>query len=115
MNKSVKAALFSAFICPGSGQLWLKKPLAGSLFLIVSLACLMVIMTEVMERAKVIAQKIVDGELPNDLGSIYAQVSQIPTEAMGTMSLLTWVFIANWALSIINAYWLGAQADKAAD
>jgi hypothetical protein len=31
------------------------------------------------------------------------------------MNLLTWLFIANWLLSILNAYWLGTQADKAAD
>jgi hypothetical protein len=34
---------------------------------------------------------------------------------MATMSLLTWVFMINWVLSILNAYWLGAQADKAAN
>jgi hypothetical protein len=115
MNKAVKAALLSAFICPGSGQFWLKKRLLGCLFMGISLGVLMVVMTQVMEMAQEIAQKIVAGELPNDLSSIYAQVSQIPQQAMATMSLLTWVFMINWVLSILNAYWLGAQADKAAN
>ncbi|WP_445947150.1 hypothetical protein [Shewanella sp.] len=112
MNNAIKAALLSAFICPGSGQWWLKQRLVGGGFMLVSVICLGYLILEVMERAQAIAAKILSGEIANDLVSIYAEVSAIPTEAMATMSLLTWVFIANWLLSIIHAYWLGTQADK---
>jgi hypothetical protein len=115
MNNAIKAALLSAFICPGSGQWWLKQRLIGGGFMLVSVICLGYLILAVMERAQAIAAKILSGEIANDLVSIYAEVSAIPAEAMGTMNLLTWVFIANWLLSILSAYWLGTQADKAAD
>jgi hypothetical protein len=115
MNKACKAALLSALFCPGAGQWWLKQRLIGGGFMLISVICLGYLMLELVERAQVIVTQIVNGEIANDLVSIYAEVSAIPAEAMGTMNLLTWLFIANWLLSILNAYWLGTQADKAAD
>jgi hypothetical protein len=114
MNKAYKAALLSAFICPGAGQWWLKRRLIGGGFMLISVICLGYLILKLVERAQVIVTQIVNGEIANDLASIYAQVSAIPTDAMDTMNLLTWLFIANWLLSILNAYWLGTKADKAA-
>jgi len=113
MKKSIYAAMLSGIICPGSGQLWLGKKLLGWGFISVSLLCVLVIMNQIISRAQVIAEQILAGEIGNDLSSIYAAVSGAAVDTAGaSMSALTWVFLANWGLSIISAFWLGAQQDK---
>jgi TM2 domain-containing membrane protein YozV len=113
MKKSIYAAMLSGIICPGSGQLWLGKKLQGWGFISVSVVCIMVLMDQVISRAQVIAEQILAGNIGNDLASIYAAVSEVALDTgSSSMSALTWVFLANWGLSIISAFWFGAQQDK---
>ncbi|AZG74905.1 hypothetical protein [Shewanella livingstonensis] len=113
MKKSIYAALLSGIICPGSGQLWLGKKRLGWGFICVSLVCVLVIMNQIISQAQVIAEQILAGDIGNDLASIYAAVSDVALNtASSSMSTLTWVFLTNWGLSIISAFWLGAQQDK---
>ncbi|WP_445773425.1 hypothetical protein [Shewanella sp.] len=113
MKKSIYAALLSAIICPGSGQLWLGKKWLGWGFISISLLCVMVFMNHIITRAQVIAEQILAGNVANDLSSIYTEVSKVALNAQSPeLSQLTWLFIANWALSIATAFWLGAKQDK---
>jgi TM2 domain-containing membrane protein YozV len=113
MKKSIYAAMLSGIICPGSGQLWLGKKLQGWGFISVSVVCIMVLMDQMISRAQVIAEQILAGNIGNDLASIYAAVSEVALDTgSSSMSALTWVFLANWGLSIISAFWFGAQQDK---
>jgi TM2 domain-containing membrane protein YozV len=113
MKKSIYAAMLSGIICPGSGQLWLGKKLQGWGFISVSVVCIMVLMDQMISRAQVIAEQILAGNIGNDLASIYAAVSEVALDtSSSSMSALTWVFLANWGLSIISAFWFGAQQDK---
>lgn len=113
MKKSIYAALMSAIICPGSGQLWLGKKWLGWGFISVSLVCIALLMNHIISRAQVIAEQILAGNVANDLSSIYTEVSKVSLDSQSAeLSLLTWLFIANWALSIATAFWLGAKQDK---
>ncbi|QDE32757.1 hypothetical protein [Shewanella polaris] len=113
MKKSIYAAMLSGIICPGSGQLWLGKKLLGWGFISVSVVCILVLMNQIISRAQVIAEQILAGNIGNDLGSIYAAVSNVALDTgSSSMATLTWIFLANWGLSIISAVWLGAQQDK---
>ena len=113
MKKSVYAAMLSGVICPGSGQLWLGKKLLGWGFIGVSVVCILVLMNQIISRAQVIAEQILAGNIGNDLGSIYAAVSDFALDTShSSMATLTWIFLANWGLSIVSAVWLGAQQDK---
>lgn len=113
MKKSVYAAMLSGVICPGSGQLWLGKKLLGWGFICVSVVCILVLMNQIISRAQVIAEQILAGNIGNDLGSIYAAVSNLALDTShSSMATLTWIFLANWGLSIVSAVWLGAQQDK---
>ncbi|WP_137224922.1 hypothetical protein [Shewanella sp. MEBiC00475] len=113
MKKSIYAAMLSGIICPGSGQLWLGKKLLGWGFISVSVVCILVLMNQIISRAQVIAEQILAGNIGNDLGSIYAAVSNVALDTgSSSMATLTWIFLANWGLSIISAIWLGAQQDK---
>ncbi|GGP42120.1 MULTISPECIES: hypothetical protein [Shewanella] len=113
MKKSIYAALMSAIICPGSGQLWLGKKWLGWGFISVSVVCIALLMNHLISRAQVIAEQILAGNIANDLNSIYAEVSKVALDTQSTeLSQLTWFFIANWVLSIASAFWLGAKQDK---
>ncbi|GGQ14580.1 hypothetical protein [Shewanella litoralis] len=113
MKKSLYAALLSAIICPGSGQVWLGKKWLGWGFISVSLLCVMVLMNHIISRAQVIAEQILAGNIGNDLSTIYAEVSKAALDTQSTdLSAITWIFIANWAISIATAFWLGAKQDK---
>ncbi|GGP88498.1 hypothetical protein [Shewanella ulleungensis] len=113
MKNSLYAALLSAIICPGSGQVWLGKKWLGWGFISVSLLCVMVLMNHIISRAQVIAEQILAGYIGNDLSSIYTEVSKAALDTQSTdLSGITWLFIANWALSIATAFWLGAKQDK---
>jgi hypothetical protein len=69
-------------------------------------------MDQIISRAQVIAEQILAGNIGNDLTSIYAAVSNVAIDSSSTMPILTWIFLANWGLSIISAFWFGAQQDK---
>jgi len=113
MKKSIYAAILSGIVCPGSGQIWLGKKRLGWGFVGVSILCIFVLMDQIISRAQVIAEQILAGNIGNDIGSIYAAVSGVAFDTSGSsMSTLTWIFLANWGLSIISAFWLGAQQDK---
>ncbi|MBB1425715.1 hypothetical protein H5181_04480 [Shewanella sp. SG44-2] len=113
MKKSIYAAMLSGIVCPGSGQIWLGQKLLGWGFISVSVVCILVIMDQIISRAQVIAEQILAGNISNDLTSIYAAVSNVALDASNsTMPALTWIFIANWGLSVASAFWFGAQQDK---
>ncbi|MDP5147675.1 hypothetical protein ORI98_14640 [Shewanella sp. ULN5] len=105
IKRPLKAALMSALICPGSGQMWLGKKWQGIGFMALSFVCLAVMMNFAIERAQVIADKILAGEVALEYSAIYAQITQAPDGNMAQISTwITWLFVANWLTSIITAY-----------
>lgn len=110
MKKPLHAAMLSAFMCPGSGQVWLGHKLIGWVFIAISLVNIAVVMNHAINQANIIAQQILNGEVGADFASIYAQVTQIPTgEYASLYTIITWVFLVNWGVSIVHAYWLGTR------
>ncbi len=113
MKESLKAALWSLFIFPGSGHFYLKKWIVGSILSVIAVGALAVIMTKVIERANLIAEQIILGEIPFDLTVITEMVSQ--QSKLNDSPLLTsawYVLIVVWVLAAIDAYRLGHQLDK---
>ncbi|ABZ78325.1 conserved hypothetical protein [Shewanella halifaxensis HAW-EB4] len=114
MKTSVKAALLSAFVCPGSGHFYLKKNTTGKLLLITTVMTLCFLLWHAYQRAQVISQQILNGEIPLQLDAIYSAVTQAPVgnEAL-YINIATMGFIAAWVIGIIDSYRLGKQADDA--
>ena len=112
MKTSVKAALISAFVCPGGGHFYLTKTLVGNLFLLSSLVSLSVLLWHAYQRAQVISEQILRGEIPLELNAIYSAVTQAPmgNEAL-YVNLATAGFILTWALAALDAYRLGKRID----
>ncbi|MCL1142129.1 hypothetical protein [Shewanella gaetbuli] len=109
ITRSLKAAMMSALICPGSGQMWLGKKWPGIGFIIVSLVSLIAIFKYTIDQAQVVADKIVAGEIPLEYYAIYQQVTQITQNGDTWVIWVTWLFAGNWLFSIIHAYWLGRK------
>ncbi|WP_144212426.1 hypothetical protein [Shewanella donghaensis] len=113
MKKSVKAALLSAFICPGVGHLYIGKKAIGWGIIAACFISLCTIMTIVIQRAQAIADDIVAGNIPLDFNSIYAAVhDSVTLNLPPSMSVATWILVICWIGSTITAYTMAEQIDK---
>jgi len=113
MKESLKAALWSIFIFPGSGHFYLKKRITGSIMAAVAVGAFAVIMTKVIERANKIAEQIILGEIPYDLAAITEMVMQQSEHDGSPLLVNAWyVLIAVWVLAAIDAYRLGRRVDR---
>ena len=114
MGNSLKAVLFSAFVFPGSGHLYLRKPFQGSLLVVVSIACITILLSIAMEKAQQISDKILSGEIPLDLNRITEEVTN-HAAAGGTQwaNISTYLLLVCWLIGIVDSYRLGRLKDKA--
>ncbi len=113
MRESLKAALWSIFIFPGSGHFYLKKPVTGTIMVSIAIMALLIVLIGVVERANQIADKIIRGELPLDLSLIPDMVSkQSQQSGSQAMDFATYILIAIWIIAAIDAYRLGRVKDK---
>jgi hypothetical protein len=114
MSKSLKAVLFSAFVFPGSGHLYLRKPVQGSLLVVVSMACVTILLSIALEKAQQISDKILSGEIPLDVARITEEVTN-HAAAGGTQwaDISTYLLLVCWLVGIVDSYRLGRLKDKA--
>jgi hypothetical protein len=101
MDRPVKAALISALVFPGAGHLYLKRGVRACLFLLPTLAAVMVFLNDAMDQATVIANQIMSGRMPPDPAAIAAQLEQ-----QGGGSPL-----ASVAAAVMIVCWIGATVD----
>jgi len=113
MKKAIKAALISAFVCPGGGHFYLKQYTSGTLISVAMLSGLLYLLNQAVERAQQISDRILSGELPLDLSVIYPLITQDPHPAQASMiNIATMVFIIAWFVGVIDSYRLGHRMDK---
>ncbi|MGS0680341.1 DUF6677 family protein [Shewanella sp. 125m-7] len=114
MKTSIKAALLSAFVCPGSGHFYLKKQAMGKVLLVTTMASLCFLLWHAYQRAQIISQQILHGEIPLELNAIYSAVTQAPvgSEAL-YINIATAGFILAWGVGIIDSYRIGKKLDDA--
>ena len=114
MSKSLKAALLSALVFPGSGHFMLRKHVAGVFLAGVSAICVYVFLSTALEIAQEISLKIQTGEIPLDVARITEAIStQIAATDTGYVGISTYVLAACWLLGIGDSYRVGRLQDKA--
>jgi len=114
MSQSLKAALFSAFIFPGSGQFLLKKHIRGALLASVSILCVWVLLSTALDKAQEISRKIESGEIPLDIARITEEVTRLAAGSGAQQAeIATYVLLICWLVGIVDAYWVGRTQDKA--
>ncbi len=106
MDRSVKAALLSALVFPGVGQLFLKRPGRAMVFLVPALAAGAYFANSIMGPVMAIALEISTGQMPFDPWLIQARVEQtrIDTASMNGAAL---VLIVAWVAATLDAWLLG--------
>jgi hypothetical protein len=102
MQRTVSAALLSAFVFPGAGHLYLRRRLRACVFLLPTLVAAFVFAGDVMQRASALADLVVAGTLALDPAAIAARL-----QAQGGRSALETVCGA-----VLVACWLGSIVDS---
>lgn len=109
MNKPLKAALFSAFIFPGSGQLLLKRYFSAAFFAFFACVGLYLLFSDLLSSAQEILDKIQAGEVAADLVTITELVHQQSAVATTSLSPALTILLITWLVSIIEAYRVGRK------
>ena len=115
MKHSIKAALLSGLLFPGTGQIALKHYKRGLTLLLTASVCVFYIVKQAVNQAFSILDRLEkSGSL--DMNAI----THAATQASGTSSNL-WVNIAYlliigcWLFSIVDAYAIGKEMDSKLD
>jgi len=113
MKKSSKAALLSALIFPGTGHLFLRNYLRGFGLLVTSLAALSVVVIRAYQKAQLIVDQIVSGNVPMETGAITQAVANSTTSTDRLIdNIAVIVLLVCWLAGILDSYRLGAKQDQ---
>jgi hypothetical protein len=113
MKRSVKAALFSCLVFPGVGQMYLRRFARGMAFMLPAIAGFVFMVNYAVEQALSLVGEMESGAVPLDATSIAELVTTTPDgpETM-MLNIATYVIVACWVASIIDAYRIGSIEDK---
>ncbi len=113
MRKSIKAALLSGLVFPGTGHFSLDRYPRGMLFFIPSALGFLYLLRYSLNKAYTIADQISLGTIPLDTAVITNMISAQPqgTEFL-KLQIATWSIIICWVVSTIDAYRLGKILDQ---
>ena len=118
MEKSTKAALFSALIFPGAGLFWLKHYWRAALFMVPAIAAAWYIFTCMQYVSNVLTKRITEGSIYIDILNINQAITQISAESQKIiaaqhfhMDAAQWAFIAAWICSIVSSYFAGKKLE----
>jgi hypothetical protein len=110
MKASSKAALLSAFIFPGTGQLYLKRYWQGLLIMIVAAVGL----GYIVWKETVSALSRIDTAMQSGNTSVEELTKMLAAKSTGTSaydSITPLVIIGCWIISIVDAYISGKRRD----
>jgi len=115
MSKAVKALLLSALVFPGAGHLLLKKYTSAIALATVAFIALYVLISNAIDRAMDIVDKVQSGEVQPDMAVITALVEKQTTGSEAQLiNMATAILIISWLLGMIDAYRIGRTLDKEA-
>ncbi len=113
MDKAIKGALLSGLVLPGLGQIVLNRRLRGAALLLVSLACLGLLVVQAVAAASAIVAKLdlVNGAI--DPVALLAAVDQAGAEASGPWGkIAALLLLPLWLGGTVDAYLLGRKEDR---
>ncbi len=109
MKLSTKAAIYSGLVFPGAGYFVVKKNFHGSIAFLITFAGLAVVVIEAFHKAQIIAEKIVAGAIPVDIGFIREQILETPGAfSPAVVSAISIVIGLVWLVGIVDSYRIGA-------
>ena len=114
MQKSTKAALYSAFILPGAGLLWLKQYWSAAILMTPAIIAAIYIFRITLSVAQQLAEKISNGSLPMDSAALSGLIVKMMSQPELYVNEAKWVFIICWGASIALSYFAGKKKDSPA-
>jgi len=113
VNKSIKASLLSALLFPGAGHIFLKKYIFGAVLSASASAALYVLISNAVEIAQQIVEKIQNGEIGLDAAAIAAMMEKQPPGAEAQLiDIATLVLLVSWLIGVVDSYRLGKVQDN---
>ena len=113
MKISYKATLFSAFVFPGAGQLYLKRYWQGLSIMVIAIAGIGYIIwkttVSVLRRFDGVWDKMQDGKA--DIQGLADMIGSSPMNTSTYDNIILFVIICCWIISIIDAYVSGKRKD----
>jgi hypothetical protein len=109
MNRSVGAALISAFVFPGAGHLYLRRPGRGCLFLLPALGGAIVYFGDFAARVSNMLDLVMSGQVAPDPAAIAARL-QAQGGASPFVTFCGIVFLMCWIGSIIDSFVVARSA-----
>ena len=101
-KKSTNALLLSALVFPGAGHVYLKKIKTGLTLIGLTLAALIYIFLDIMDRAFKVVDQIQMGTVPPDTTSIRTMLEQQPGGQW--LGMATYIIMGCWLIGIIGCY-----------
>ena len=113
MRQSLKAALFSALLFPGSGHFLLRKHIRGALLAGISIACILLLIVTAVDIAQQVSDEMLSGRIPLDPARITDEVSKrIADSGSLRASLSTYLLLACWLVGIVDSWRVGRLLEK---
>jgi len=110
MKLSTRAAIYSGLVFPGAGYFVVKKTIHGAVAFLITFAGLAVVMIEAFHKAQIIADKIVMGAIPIDIGVIREQILTTPgVFSTPVVSAISIVIGLVWLVGIVDSWRIGKQ------
>ena len=113
MKKSIKAALYSGLLFPGTGHFSLDRYPRGMVFFVPAISSIVFLVHNALGKAFAITDQIARGEIPADTATITGLISTAPggTELL-MLKIATWAWLVSWLGSVIDAYRIGKAAER---
>ena len=112
MNKSVKAALLSGLLFPGTGHLLLKRYMRGIALCVTALLCLVIVVGNSIQIALSVRDKIESGEIPLDLQVITEVLAARGGPDFQIVDFAALVLVGCWIVGIVDSYRIGRIKDR---
>ena len=104
MKRAVKAALLSALLFPGLGQIYLKRYLRGAMLMVLTCSVAGLWMVRAALGALEALQAI---EVQGGLVDLHPAADRLATSSLrgdGYSAVILWFLVACWLFSVIDAY-----------
>ncbi len=112
MKNALKAALLSALVFPGLGQLWLKRYRRGAVFIGVFCAGLAAVVVKSVQTSMAVLEKLEVADVTIDMNTI-TQAAENAISASDSLWIngLLLVLLLIWIGSIVDAWRIGKKMD----
>jgi len=115
MKTSTKAALLSALVYPGIGQLFYHAYRRAILLILIFSIAAYFYIEEVVNKYQPLIEKVKSGELSLNAQALTYEISKNPIILdQEIVSTLTYILIVSWFVGIVDAYRIGIKKDASA-